>query len=325
MEQEIVYGEVDNRHSRYYTYALAYPDERVFYVGKGQGDRIDAHESEARQGVQSVKCDIIRKIWAEGKGVVKHKLAFFDRESDALRHETSLISSLGGLSNIASGQKRFYDIPVPLKDKAYFGASVMQFDEDGQEFYSAREVAEYLGYTSWEGFIHLVQQSQKFFDDSLRIHFTPSYKVVHVGRGYKTERELDNYHLSRQAFLFISMRCKLNTPIVEFGKSFIAFCSAADENLCVRGLSGKYTTYEESFGVPYYHPTNSKATMPEDLPTADSIRGELERQRRARRRSCGTKSSKKGKSLFSSGGNTVMDKKSVENVFKAKIPDGGSN
>jgi hypothetical protein len=285
-------AEVHEKYARYYVYALAYPDERIFYIGKGQGNRIDKHEMEAKQGVQSAKCDSIRGIWAEGKEIVKWKLAFFDNEGDALRHESSLIASLGGLSNIASGQKQFRDIPISSKDRSYFGASVMQIDEDGQEFYSAREVGEFLGYTSWESFHKIIQQSQKIFQDSLSLHFTPSYKIVHVGYGRKTKREIDNYFLSREVFLFVTSRSKLSTPTVRFGKSYIAFCAAAHDG-CVRKLDGSFVTYKEAFGVPHCfpetlaNPSIPKAMhgpMPEDLPTADSIRTELERQRRARQK-----------------------------------------
>lgn len=41
--------------SSFYVYTLAYPDSKVFYVGKGTGKRIDDHEREARKGVQSYK------------------------------------------------------------------------------------------------------------------------------------------------------------------------------------------------------------------------------------------------------------------------------
>ena len=33
---------------QFYVYTLAYPDGKVFYVGKGSGYRIDQHEMEAR-------------------------------------------------------------------------------------------------------------------------------------------------------------------------------------------------------------------------------------------------------------------------------------
>jgi hypothetical protein len=46
-----------------YTYSLIDPrDKSVFYIGKGKGARIDAHEKEAIKGVCSNKCNKIREI-----------------------------------------------------------------------------------------------------------------------------------------------------------------------------------------------------------------------------------------------------------------------
>lgn len=57
-----------------YTYRLRRPSGEVFYIGKGTGNRIDMHEREARRGVQSRKCDIIREIWASGEQIIKEKV-----------------------------------------------------------------------------------------------------------------------------------------------------------------------------------------------------------------------------------------------------------
>src|SRR6266571_4242376 len=66
---------------KFYVYTLSYPDTGVvFYVGtgtvravKGLREGIDDPEAEAKQGVKSAKCAIIRDIWARGLQVQKAK------------------------------------------------------------------------------------------------------------------------------------------------------------------------------------------------------------------------------------------------------------
>jgi transcriptional regulator with XRE-family HTH domain len=83
----------DNPKHKYYVYTLAKPDGTVFYIGKGIGKRIIQHEYEARKGIQSAKCDVIREIWATGGEVVKTKHGEFVKESDALSYERYLIKT----------------------------------------------------------------------------------------------------------------------------------------------------------------------------------------------------------------------------------------
>src|SRR5438876_12264826 len=80
---------------RFYNYFLVYPSGIVFYVGKGTGYRIDDHEREARNGVQSHKCNAIRKVWADGEEIIKQKVAFHDNEEDAYQLEILLINFFG--------------------------------------------------------------------------------------------------------------------------------------------------------------------------------------------------------------------------------------
>jgi excisionase family DNA binding protein len=96
----------------WYVYALVRPDtDEIFYIGKGSVhvggvDRIDNHEEEARKGVRSRKCDIIRELWARGIQVQKWKLYETDSEADALQYERTLITFMnanGKLTNIRNG------------------------------------------------------------------------------------------------------------------------------------------------------------------------------------------------------------------------------
>jgi hypothetical protein len=90
---------------KFYTYLLMRPDGTVFYVGKGKGYRIDDHERDARNGIESHKCRVIRKIWEQGGQVIKERVAFFDEEEDAYALEILLIAFFGreNLTNSTDG------------------------------------------------------------------------------------------------------------------------------------------------------------------------------------------------------------------------------
>jgi hypothetical protein len=93
---------------RWYVYHLVDPrDGAVFYVGKGTGDRVGAHESEARRGptVTSAKCNRIRQIWSENLPVGRHIARLFEDEVEALRFEAAEIARIGleQLTNASEG------------------------------------------------------------------------------------------------------------------------------------------------------------------------------------------------------------------------------
>lgn len=90
----------------FYVYTLTDPrDGAVFYVGKGSGRRIEAHEAEARKGGHSRKCDRIRDIWSSGAEVRRDVVSRHDDENEALDAECLLIDSIGldVLTNVLPG------------------------------------------------------------------------------------------------------------------------------------------------------------------------------------------------------------------------------
>lgn len=92
--------------SSYYVYELVDPRSNVvFYVGKGQGKRIHAHEIEARSGRVSRKCKTIRDIESENLNLIKRKVKSFADEQAAYDFEAEHIASIGlhNLTNIIPG------------------------------------------------------------------------------------------------------------------------------------------------------------------------------------------------------------------------------
>jgi hypothetical protein len=80
----------------YYVYTLAYPDGRIFYIGKGRRNRINEHElyakSNRRYTYNKLKISTIKEIWDSGHEVVKNKVAFFSQELDAYMYEWAMIN-----------------------------------------------------------------------------------------------------------------------------------------------------------------------------------------------------------------------------------------
>lgn len=90
----------------YYVYNLIDPrDDSIFYVGKGKGNRIAAHEDEAVRGSRSRKCHRIREIWHAGFSVIRKRVQIFETEDEAYSCEADQITTIGlaNLTNVVPG------------------------------------------------------------------------------------------------------------------------------------------------------------------------------------------------------------------------------
>jgi len=74
-------------------------------------------------------------------------------------------------------------------------------DEQGKEYWSARELYKILGYTEWCNFNStVIKRAIKSCEENGRAaseHIVQSYKLSRMGQGGK--RPTDNYHLTRYA------------------------------------------------------------------------------------------------------------------------------
>lgn len=90
----------------FYVYELIDPrDGAVFYVGKGQGDRAQSHEKEAKKGSNSAKCRKIRDIIASGFTPEIAIVKRFCGEKEAFAFEIGRIRARGleNLTNVRPG------------------------------------------------------------------------------------------------------------------------------------------------------------------------------------------------------------------------------
>ena len=81
---------------KYYVYCLVDPrDNRIFYIGKGKGNRVFQHAKDSlNENDQSLKLDIIRSILNEGKQVGLYILRHNMTEETAFTVESVLIDLL---------------------------------------------------------------------------------------------------------------------------------------------------------------------------------------------------------------------------------------
>jgi hypothetical protein len=113
----------------FYVYVLKRPDGRVFYVGKGKGNRARKHSARSHNPIVN---SIIKKITADGGSVTYTIVLETADEGIAFREEIALIKQYGRL-NTETGRL------VNLTDGGD-GASGAKFSEEAKEKYRAAAI-----------------------------------------------------------------------------------------------------------------------------------------------------------------------------------------
>jgi DNA-damage-inducible protein D len=96
-------------------------------------------------------------------------------------------------------------------------------DEDGGEYWSARELAKALGYQRWEAFPGVIKKAEVACEGSgqpVADHFRQTTKMVVLGSG--AEREIEDYNLSRYACYLIVQNADPSKEVVALGQTYFA-------------------------------------------------------------------------------------------------------
>jgi DNA-damage-inducible protein D len=90
-----------------------------------------------------------------------------------------------------------------LGDKSF--EAIKQTNEHGAEYWSARDLQSLLGYSQWRRFGQAIERAMISCERSGNRpdhHFAGAGKMVDIGSG--SQREVDDYHLSRFACYLIA-------------------------------------------------------------------------------------------------------------------------
>src|SRR6266567_9179629 len=103
-------------------------------------------------------------------------------------------------------------------------------DEDGKEYWSARELYKLLGYSRWEKFQKSIEEAKIACENSgqaVSDHFHLEVQLIATGKSAK--RKTEDFHLSRYACYLIVQNADPNKPIVALGQTYFAYQTRRQE------------------------------------------------------------------------------------------------
>ncbi len=99
----------------------------------------------------------------------------------------------------------------------------MHTDENGVEFWYARELQELLEYAKWDTFKNVIERAKDACKNSgqqIVDHFPDVGKMVQIGSG--TEREQKDYKLTRYACYLIAQNGDPRKQVIAFAQTYFA-------------------------------------------------------------------------------------------------------
>jgi DNA-damage-inducible protein D len=119
--------------------------------------------------------------------------------------------------------------PLLTKSNLSF-ESLKKVNQHGVEYWSARELQSCLGYSTWQRFIPAIKkamESCKQSGNNPQNHFSSAVKMV--GIGSQTDREIEDWHLSRFACYLIAQNGDPRKPEIAQAQKYFAIQTRRQE------------------------------------------------------------------------------------------------
>src|SRR6266581_8034185 len=101
--------------------------------------------------------------------------------------------------------------------------AIREVAEDGSEYWSARDLSKILGYAEWRNFTTAIEKAKEACENSgqdVFDHFVETNKMVKLGS--RSQRKIEDYHLSRYACYLLIQNADPAKPIVALGQTYFA-------------------------------------------------------------------------------------------------------
>ena len=109
---------------------------------------------------------------------------------------------------------------------------IKHIDDDGREFWYARELYPLLDYSSWQKFMKVLELAMincKKSNMDIFDHFNHVVKMVEIGSNSK--RKIDDYKLSRYGCYIILLNSDPRKEIISLGKTYFTIQTRKQEIL----------------------------------------------------------------------------------------------